>query len=57
MKPSKSPDRYTFQKEGYLERMKEKGEEPSQNYLDMFQKILEDVDKKWQTPESMIDNM
>jgi hypothetical protein len=57
MKPSKSPDRYTFQKEGYLERMKEKGEEPSQNYLDMFQKILEDADKKWQTPESMIDNM
>jgi hypothetical protein len=57
MKPSKSPDRHTFQKEGYVERMKEKGEEPSQDYLDMFQKILEDADKKWQTPESMVDNM
>jgi hypothetical protein len=57
MKPSKSPDRHTFQKEGYVERMKEKGEEPSQDYLDMFQKILEAADKKWQTPESMVDNM
>jgi len=55
--PSKSPDRYSFQKEGYVTRMKEKGEEPNQDYLDMFQKILEDADKKWQTPESMIDNM
>jgi hypothetical protein len=57
MKPSKSPDRHTFQKEGYINRMEEKGEEPNQDYLDMFQKILEDADKKWQTPESMIDNM
>jgi hypothetical protein len=57
MKPSKSPDRHTFQKEGYVERMKEKGEEPSQDYLDMFQKILEEADLKWQTPESKIDNM
>ena len=57
MKPSKSPDRHTFQKEGYVERMKEKGEEPRQDYLDMFQKILEAADKKWQTPESMVDNM
>jgi hypothetical protein len=57
MKPSKSPDRHTFQKEGYVERMKEKGEEPRQDYLDMFQKILEEADLKWQTSESKIDNM
>ena len=57
MKPSKSPERYSFQKDGYVKRMEEKGEEPNQDYLDMFQKILEDADKKWQTPESMIDNM
>jgi len=57
MKPSKSPDRHTFQKEGYVERMKEKGEEPNPDYLDMFQKILEDADKKWQTPESKVDSM
>ena len=57
MKPSKSPDRHTFQKEGYLKRMEETGEEPNQDYLDMFQKIVEDADKKWQTPESMKNNM
>jgi hypothetical protein len=54
---SKSPDRHTFQKEGYVKRCKENGEEPSADYLDMFQKILEDADKKWQTPESKKDNM
>jgi hypothetical protein len=54
---SKSPDRHSFQKEGYLKRMKEKGEEPNQDYLSMFQKIIEDADKKWQTPESIKDNM
>ena len=54
---SKSSQRHTFQKEGYVKRMEEKGEEPNKDYLDMFQKILEDADKKWQTPESMKDNM
>jgi hypothetical protein len=57
MKPSKSPDRHSFQKEGYVNRMKEKGEEPNPDYLDMFQKILEDADKKWQTPESTVNSM
>ena len=56
-KISKSPDRHTFQKEGYIKRCEEEGKEPNQDYLDLFQKILEDADKKWQTPESMIDNM
>jgi len=57
MKPSKSPDRHSFQREGYVKRCKEEGKEPDTSYLDMFQKILEDADKKWQTPESIIDNM
>lgn len=57
MNPSKSPQRHTFQQEGYVKRMKEAGEEPNQDYLDMFQKILEDADKKWLTPESVKDNM
>jgi hypothetical protein len=56
-KISKSPDRHTFQKEGYVKRCEEEGKEPDASYLDLFQKILEDADKKWQTPESMIDNM
>jgi hypothetical protein len=57
MKPSKSPDRHSFQREGYVKRCEEEGKEPDASYLDMFQKILEDADKKWQTPESIIDNM
>jgi hypothetical protein len=56
-KVSKSPDRHSFQREGYVKRCEEEGKEPDASYLDMFQKILEDADKKWQTPESMIDNM
>jgi hypothetical protein len=56
-KVSKSPDRHSFQREGYVKRCEEEGKEPDTSYLDMFQKILEDADKKWQTPESMIDNM
>jgi hypothetical protein len=57
MKPSKSPDRHSFQREGYVKRCEEEGKEPDASYLGMFQKILEDADKKWQTPESVIDNM
>jgi len=57
MKPSKSPERHSFQKEGYVKRCMEEGKEPNPDYLDMFQKILEDADKKWQTPESTVDSM
>jgi len=56
-KISKSPQRHSFQKEGYIKRCEEEGKEPDASYLDMFQKILEDADKKWQTPESTKDNM
>lgn len=57
MSTSKSPQRHSFQREGYLKRMEEQGEEPNADYLELFQKIIEDADKKWQTPESMKDNM
>jgi hypothetical protein len=33
---SKSPDRQTFQKEGYIKRCKEKGEEPNADYIEMY---------------------
>jgi hypothetical protein len=56
-KISKSPQRHSFQKEGYVKRCEETGEEPNQDYLDMFQKILEDADKKWLDPKSCINNM
>jgi hypothetical protein len=57
MTASKSPERHSFQKEGYVKRCEEKGEEPNQDYLDMFQKILEDHDKKFEDLESRKDNM
>ena len=44
-KISKSPQRHTFQKEGYVERCKEKGEEPNQNYLDLFSTWLNEDDE------------
>lgn len=57
MTTSKSPDRHSFQKEGYVKRCEEKGEEPSQEYLDMFEKILDDHNNKFEDPESRKDNM
>jgi hypothetical protein len=57
MTTSKSPQRHSFQKEGYVKRCEEKGEEPNPDYLDLFQKILENADKKWLDPKSKVNNM
>lgn len=57
MTVSKSPERHSFQKEGYVKRMEEKGEEPSQDYLDMFEKILDQHDHKFDDPASRVNNM
>lgn len=54
---SKSPDRHTFQKEGYLEQCKKEGKEPNEDYLDYFQTILEQHDKKFDDPAARKDNM
>lgn len=51
-KISKSPDRHTFQKEGYVNRMKEKGEPVNEDYLDWFEKIINEHDRKFDDPES-----
>ena len=52
-----SPQRHSFQKEGYVKRCEEKGEEVNKEYLDMFQKILEEHDKKFVDEESRKNNM
>lgn len=57
MKPSKSPDRHTFQKEGYIKRQAEKGEPVNEDYLDYFQKIIEDHNTKFDDPRSRENNM
>ncbi len=56
-KPSRSPNRHSFQKEGYVDRCKEKGEEPNSDYLDMFERILEEHDNKFNDPKSRVNNM
>jgi hypothetical protein len=56
-KISKSPDRHSFQKEGYIKRQADKGEPVNEDYLDYFQKIIEDHKNKFDDPESRINNM
>jgi hypothetical protein len=56
-KISKSPDRHSFQKEGYIKRQEEKGEPVNEDYLDWFEKIIEDHETKFNDPESRKNNM
>ena len=56
-KISKSPERHTFQKEGYLKRQAEAGEPVSEDYLDWFDKVLEQHEHKFDDPQSRINNM
>jgi hypothetical protein len=57
MKPSKSPQRHTFQKGGYVKRQTEKGEPVNEDYLDYFQKIIEDHNRKFDDPRSRENNL
>jgi hypothetical protein len=56
-KISKSPERHSFQKTGYVERLAEKGEEPSQEYLDLFDNILKQHQEKFSDPKSRENSM
>jgi hypothetical protein len=56
-KVSKSPQRHTFQKEGYVKRQEEKGEAINENYLDMFDKILNEHEHKFDDPKSHVNNL
>ena len=56
-KVSKSPERHTFQKEGYVERQKEAGEPVNKDYLDWFEQILEEHKNKFNDPQSRVNNM
>ena len=52
-KVASSPERHTFQKEGYVKRCKEQGKEPNPNYVNMFKTWREQdeenlVDPTWQ---------
>ena len=54
---SKSPQRNSFQKEGYVKRCKEKGEEPDADYLEYFEKVIDQHNHKFDDPESRKDNL
>lgn len=56
-KVSKSPERHTFQKEGYVKRQEEKGESVNEDYLDWFEKVLDEHQHKFDDPESRQNNM
>jgi hypothetical protein len=56
-KISKSPNRHTFQKEKYIERMKEKGEAVNEDYLAMYESYAEQHKAKFEDPASRIENM
>ena len=57
MTVNKSPERNTFQKEGYLRRCKETGQEPSEDYLEMFKTWREQDEANLKNPEWQKDNL
>ena len=56
-KVSKSPDRHTFQKEGYVNRQLEKGEPVNEEYLEFFEDTIQRHKAKFEDPATHIDNM
>lgn len=56
-KISKSPDRHSFQKGGYVKRQEETGETVSEAYLDMFENIINAHEHKFDDPKTHKNNM
>ena len=56
-KIASSPERHTFQVEGAIKRAEEKGEEPNQAYIEMWEKIKIDDANKINDPAWQKNNM
>ena len=56
-KISKSPERHTFQQEGYIKRCKEKGEEPNPDYVKMYETWREQDEAQIADPAWQKNNM
>ena len=56
-KINSSPQRHTFQVEGSIRRAEEKGEEPNQAYIDMWEQVKIDEAKKIHDPKWQKNNM
>jgi len=54
---SKSENRHTFQLERYLERCKEKGETPNQDYVDMYHEVFSNHEKRFDDEKKKINNL
>jgi hypothetical protein len=54
---SKSPDRHTFQQEGYVKRCKEEGKEPREDYLNIYKSARQRDEENIANPEWQKDNM
>ena len=54
---SSSPDRYTFQKEGYIKRREEQGLEPLEEYIEMFKTWKQQDEANMVNPEWQEHNM
>ena len=54
---SSSPERHTFQAEGYIKRCKEEGKEPSEDYLNLYKSYQQQDKEKIADPEWQKDNM
>jgi hypothetical protein len=54
---SKSPDRNTFQKEGYVKRCEEEGKLPNPEYIEMFKSWQQQRLELEETDEWKVDNM
>lgn len=56
-KVSKSPERHTFQAESYIKRCEEKGEEPNEDYLNMYKSFREQDEENMSNPAWQKDNL
>lgn len=56
-KVASSPERYTFQKEGYIKRCEEQGKEPNPNYVAMYKTWREQDAENIMNPEWQKNNM
>jgi len=56
-KVSKSPERHTFQQEGYIKRCEEEGKEPREDYLNLYKSARQQDEENISNPEWQKDNM
>jgi hypothetical protein len=54
---SKSPDRFSFQKESYLSHCQINNTEPEQEHLELYQKMIDQHTNRWGDPHTRKNNL